>query len=502
MTMHACDALSRVRAAYRSPFALAHQAKDTPLLLGLSGGADSRLLLHLVAEECKSTGAALQMCHVHHGIRGEEADRDEMFCRALAEEYRLPIHVYHRDVPTLARERGESIETVAREVRYDCFARVMQEENIPLLLTAHNADDNLETVLFHLIRGCATGGLGGIAPARPLENPCHWVVRPLLACSKEDIVAACHALGLSYVTDSTNEDTAYTRNFLRTRVLPALAQVTPHPEQQVTRVSETLREDDECLGFYAEVLMNEALTNQKLRRSVLATPHPALTKRVLRRWVEELSGQPLAYCHLEALLSLCAPGATSKQVCVPGGIVSAERELLSFQKEAGAIQGPKAFDLPFATGEFDYLELGFRICVNAECEEQHQIITKNDKNVYKPFIRDTLMFDTIVECSAWLEGRALHWRNRDAGDTLLWHGINRKLRKLQNELGIPASLRDRLPLLCDGDTVIWAPFCGARDGAFAPVTSSTRHALCLNIEILPQAADHTKEDFDNDQSHS
>jgi tRNA(Ile)-lysidine synthetase-like protein len=202
------------------------------------------------------------------------------------------------------------------------------------------------------------------------------------------------------------------------------------------------------------------------------------------------------------LLSLCAPGATSKQVCVPGGIVSAERELLSFQKEAGAIQGPKAFDLPFATGEFDYLELGFRICVNAECEEQHQIITKNDKNVYKPFIRDTLMFDTIVECSAWLEGRALHWRNRDAGDTLLWHGINRKLRKLQNELGIPASLRDRLPLLCDGDTVIWAPFCGARDGAFAPVTSSTRHALCLNIEILPQAADHTKEDFDNDQSHS
>ena len=492
MTMPACDALSRIRAAYRSPFALAREAQDTPLLLGLSGGADSRLLLYLVAEECKSTGAPLHLCHVHHGIRGEEADRDEQFCRALAEEYQLPIHVFHQDVPTLARERGESIETVARDVRYDSFARVMQQENIPLLLTAHNADDNLETMLFHLIRGCATGGLGGIAPARPLDHPMHWVVRPLLACSKEDIVAACHALGLSYVTDSTNEDIAYTRNFLRARVLPALAQVTPHPELQVSRVSETLREDDECLGAYAHVLMNVALTDQKLRRSVLATAHPALAKRVLRRWVEEQSGQPLAFCHLEALLLLCTPGATSKQICVPGGIVTAERELLSFQKKAGTIQDPKAFDLPFATGEFDYPELGFRICVNVECEEQHQTVTQNNKNVYNPFIRDTLIFDTIVGCQSL---DALHWRNRQAGDSLLWRGVNRRLRKLQNEVGLPSALRDRLPLLCLGDTVLWAPFVGARDGAFSNDPQTVHTAYRLTVEWRTTGQDNQQEDL-------
>ena len=490
----ASDVLSRVRAAYRSPFALAREAQNTPLLLGLSGGADSRLLLHLVAEECRSTGAPLHLCHVHHGIRGEEADRDERFCRDLADQYGLPLYVLHADVPALAKERSESIETVAREVRYDFFSRVMREQNIPLLLTAHNADDNLETVLFHLIRGCATGGLGGIAPARPLNDPCHWVVRPLLACSKEDIVAACHALGLSYVTDSTNEDTSYTRNFLRAQVLPALSQVIPHPELQVLRVSETLREDEVCLGNYAEVLMNVALTDQKLRRSVLATAHPALAKRVLRRWFEEQSGQTLAFCHLEALLGLCAPDATSKQLCLPGGVVIAEREVLRFQAKGSELQDAKSFDLPVLEGAFDYPDLGFRLCVNTVCPEQHQIVTQNEKNVYKPFIRDILTFDTIIECHKSLMERPLHFRPRREGDTLLLHGVNRKLRKLQNEVGVPAALRDRLPLLCDGDTVLWAPFCGTRDGAFPPVCDTTRYALSIVFEILPDRAQNYLEE--------
>jgi tRNA(Ile)-lysidine synthetase-like protein len=89
----------------------------------------------------------------------------------------------------------------------------------------------------------------------------------------------------------------------------------------------------------------------------------------------------------------------------------------------------------------------------------------------------------------------LHWRNRREGDTLLLHGVNRRLRKLQNEVGMPPELRDRLPLLCDGDTVLWAPFVGARDGAFSPVTPATRHAISLTIESLPREANYAKEDL-------
>ncbi len=503
MTM---TSLSRVHAAYRSPATLCALRTDTPLLLGLSGGADSRLLLHLLAKECKESGAPLHLAHVHHGIRGKEADRDEQFCRALADEYGLPISVLRADVPSLARERGESIEAVARTVRYGFFADVMAKNGISLLVTAHHADDNLETVLLHLTRGCGLAGLGGISPARTFERlEGAMIVRPLLACSKADILKACDELGLAYVTDSTNADTAYARNLVRAQILPALSKVADHPELQILRTCQTLREDEAFLHSLAKEFLSRELRDGAIRRSALSNTHVAVAKRALRLWMHSLCGHLPEACHIDALMALCQADATSKQVHLPMAVIAtAERDVLRLVKcEKGRGASPcVSFDLPFSLASIDDASHGFGIRVSHPSPDQHQIITKNEKNVYKPFIRDTLMFDTIVECSAWLEGRALHWRSRDAGDTLLLRGVHRKLRKLQNELGIPASLRDRLPLLCDGDTVIWAPFCGARDGAFAPVTSSTRHALCLTIELLPQAADHTKEDIDNDQSHS
>ena len=492
MTRPLTDALARVLSAYQSPSALAGVATDTPLLLGLSGGADSRLLLHLVADECQKNGTPLHLAHLHHGIRGKEADRDERFCRDLAEQYHLPLHVLHADVPALARERGESVETVARQVRYNFFSRVMREQDIPLLLTAHNADDNLETVLFHLVRGCGLTGLGGIAPTRPLDIPGHTVVRPLLRCSKADIVAACGELALDFVIDSTNEDTAYTRNFLRARVLPALGEVIPHPEQQVVRGSDALREDEQCLEQLAAALLTEVRTESGLLRAALDKAHPALAKRALRDWAYALSGQSLAACHLDAMLQLCAPTATSKQLCVPGGIVVAERNFLRWQAPRDESATTAPFEFPFWEGELKHPELGFSLCVNKASPEQHQTVTQNDKNVYNPFIRDTLIFDTIV---GYTQEAPLVWRSRRPKDTILFRGVNRKLRKLQNEVGIPPAMRDRLPLLCLGDTVLWVPFVGPRDGAFVPVTQDSTVAYRLTVEWLTSMTDDPKEDI-------
>ncbi|MBR2621396.1 MAG: tRNA lysidine(34) synthetase TilS [Clostridia bacterium] len=493
-------------AAYRSPASLCGLAPTTPLLLGLSGGADSRLLLHLLAKECKESGAPLHLAHVHHGIRGQEADRDEQFCRALATAYGLPIHVHHADVPALAKERGESMEAVARSVRYDFFADVMKQNDLPLLVTAHHADDNLETVLLHLARGCGLAGLGGISPARAFERlQGAMIARPLLNCSKSDILRMCEELSLDYVTDSTNEDTAYARNLVRAQVLPALASIADHPEQQLVRTCQTLREDESLLRSLAEELLARELQNNAIRRDALSAAHPAIAKRALRLWIDSLCTQMPEACHIEALMQLCQADATSKQVHLPGALVAtAERDHLRLTRLSSERAANKhvPFDLPFFLNPQDCKTLGFRVQVNSISPDQHQTITKNDINVYNPFIRDTLIFDTIVGCSAWLEGRNLHWRTRNEGDTLLLHGIHRKLRKLQNEIGLPVALRDRLPLLCDGDTVVWAPFLGARDGAFAPVTASSHHVVCLTIEILPKPADHTKEEFDNDQSYT
>lgn len=495
MTQSSTEALRRIRDGYRSPAALAGLEPDAPLLLGLSGGADSRLLLHLLAKECKENGALMHLCHVHHGIRAEEADRDEHFCRALATEYGLPLHVVHANVPAMAQRSGESLEAVARQLRYSSFADIMQQEGIPLLVTAHNANDQLETMLLHLVRGCSLGGLGGISPARSFEAVSGaMLVRPLLSCSKADILSACEELKLSFVTDSTNEDTAYARNLLRAQVIPTLSSLHAHPEQQALRTAESLREDEQLLATLAQELLVSASRDDALDRATLAKAHPSLAKRALRLWVSSLGNTSLEGCHLDALLALCHPGATSKEASLPGGAVRAERDCLRFLSSPPEASRPCTFDLPLALGHQSRGDLGFRITAKANCDDGHQTVTQNKKNVYKPFIRDILTFDTIVECDTWLEQSRLTLRPRREGDTLLLRGVNRKLRKLQNEVGLPTILRNRLPLLCDGDTVLWAPFVGARDGAFAPLSKDTRHALSIEIEILPDRANDTMEE--------
>ena len=189
------------------PWELAGADPKTPVLLALSGGADSRLLLDRLAKGSKRWGFPLLLAHVHHGIRGESADRDADFCRALAEQYGLPIEVLFSNVPALAKAHGRGIEEEAREVRYAFFEELMRARNIPLLATAHQADDLLETMLFRIARGTGTAGLCAILPARRFANG--FVTRPLLGLSAKEVRGACRAEGLKFTEDETNADPAY-----------------------------------------------------------------------------------------------------------------------------------------------------------------------------------------------------------------------------------------------------------------------------------------------------
>ena len=204
-----------------TPQALAGLDKTTPVLLAFSGGADSRALLHFLATRANEDGFPLTLAHVNHGIRGEEALRDRGFCQAVAETYGLELCILDADIPSLAKEHGRGLEEEARVVRYEYFERLMRERRIPLLATAHHADDNLETVLFHLCRGTGLSGLCGIAPTRDLAYGI--LTRPLLQVSRREILAYCHNNNLEYVTDSTNSDTAYARNRIRGEVIPILS---------------------------------------------------------------------------------------------------------------------------------------------------------------------------------------------------------------------------------------------------------------------------------------
>ena len=457
--------------AFTPPASLCGYAADTPMLLALSGGADSRLLLHLCAEQAKASGATLHLAHVNHGIRGDEADRDEQFCRALAEHYGLVLHVLRADVPAEATASGESVEQAARRVRYGYFASLMREHALPILLTAHHADDNLETILFHLCRGTGLCGLGGIAPVRLFEQAggeiagrVPVVVRPLLSASRQDVLQACRDLALTYVTDSTNADVHYARNRLRCEVIPALENVVEHPEQQVLRACATLREDEELLHSLAVEFLEAHRVGDALPRAPLSAAHPSLAKRALRLWICEQTGHTPEQRHVQAVLALCGNGGTSHSVCITDGFsVTADKTHLRICTADGHEQADAAplFELLLDGGEQQLAACGLRVRVERLKDEAAPNST-GPTNVYNPFIRDTLSFDTIIPYD---ENQTLVLRPRRAGDTLLLRGKHHKLRKLQNERGIPPMLRNRLPLLCDGDGIVWAPLIGLRDGA-------------------------------------
>ena len=153
--------------SYRSPKIIANLRENEPVLLAFSGGADSSALLHLLVNDARENGFTVHAAHFNHGIRGDEAERDASFCKSVAEKYGIPFHLEKGDVPSLARSHKNSIEQEAREQRYAFFEKVMRENGIRLLLTAHHAEDNIESILLHTLRGSGIAGLCGIKELRP-----------------------------------------------------------------------------------------------------------------------------------------------------------------------------------------------------------------------------------------------------------------------------------------------------------------------------------------------
>ena len=475
-----CEAYVRIRAQYRTPAALAGCAEHTPLLLALSGGADSRLLLYLLQSDCVKHGAPLHIAHVHHGIRGDEADRDEQFCRALAEQLALPYHVLHADIPSLAKQKGQGLEVTARQVRYDFFARIMQQHHIPLLVTAHHADDNLETVLLRLCRGSSLTGLCGIAPCRPFVNvEGGHIVRPLLHASKEDIITACGELRLTYVQDSTNSDVSYSRNRLRVQVAPALRALTDHPEQQLLRSCAALREDEALLQDMCASFLSANRTQIGLPTEALCQQPPSIAKRALLTMIMEQTDTPPTATQLDALLALCQKRGRRRTLCLSQGLVACiELGMLTFARRHLPIATDHlGFTAPLCPGRRTYEQPGFtaELYERATCDGS---VSKNPQNIYKPFTQASLSFATMTACAT----DALHWRCRRPGDVLLLRGMHRSLRKLQNECAMPTSLRDRLPLLCDGEGIVWAPFIGVRDSFAATGHDKERYTLTVTID--------------------
>ena len=460
------DPSSMTQKKFIPPHTLTGEPADASLLVAYSGGADSGALLHMVLEYAKEHGAKVYAAHVNHGIRGAEADRDEEFCRATAEKYGVEIFTLRADVPKIAAETQKSIETAARDVRYAFFSDVMKKHAIKTLCVAHNADDNLETIIFNIARGSALGGVCGIPLTRDIDGG--TIVRPMLSISKEDILLYCSENNIKYVTDSTNTDTDYTRNRIRARIIPELKAIAPGAENAAARLSASLRADALCLDSMADWFLSETRDGYFIETEKLCGSPSAIVTRALMTMYSEISGgASLEYDHVQALMTLAEKAVPHSSLDLPCGVRAViENDSLGFTK---AQKPPKNYDLtPFShalsMGENRIEEIGALITLE---NEQKNI------NVYKMSMNLAIDFDKILG--------SLVARERRAGDKIRMNGMSRSIKKLMCDKKIPLELRPRIPVLCVGDEVVAVPFIGVSD-ALKP-NASTKNQVFIKLDI-------------------
>jgi tRNA(Ile)-lysidine synthase len=309
------------------------------LAVGLSGGADSVALVRALAERSKQLGLVLHAAHLHHGLRGEEADGDLAFAHALADELGLPFHEARVDVGTAAKEQGETIEEAARRLRYRWFRQLMASGEVEAVATAHTRDDQAETVLAKFLRGAWTEGLSGIHPV--IDFPEGRIVRPLLGATRVEIEAYLGSLGQGWREDSSNRHLTFTRNRIRHELLPLLEGWNPQLREHLARMAVLARDEEAWWQTeLARMAPQFILPGRAVRgggrstgegradsRSIdvtrLASLTPALQRRLLRYAAEQLGASP-DFSATEALRTMALAGRAGQKLQLAQGL-SAER---------------------------------------------------------------------------------------------------------------------------------------------------------------------------------
>lgn len=415
--------------------------------VALSGGADSVLLLFLLVRLAKKEGFLLSAVHVHHGIRGTEADLDAEFCRLLCQRTEIPFHCAYVDVPAYAKAERLGIEEAARILRYRAIDDAMAGFSARVAVTAHHAGDNLETMMLNLARGTGITGLTGIPPRRG-----HYL-RPLLSLGKKDIVAALLEIGETFVTDSTNSDRSFSRNFIREEILPPLLSRMPHAESAATRAAHLLRRDAEYLENVAEGFVSEHFERNGFSREAFSSLHPAIASRAFLLAKKMAFPEKLPVPeqkHVDRVISLARFGNTDFCVNLPGGVSAiGERGRIYFRLTKSEPQRERV-----RLGEGETLTPDGNLLVLRNEKNPEFII--REKIVYKLLKQISLNRDTIIQ--------ELYLRHRLPADAYRFGGMRRRVNTLLSDAKMTASEKDALWLLCDAAGILWVPNFGIRDG--------------------------------------
>lgn len=419
--------------------------------VAVSGGADSMCMLSLLLDCREMFGIELRAAHVHHGIRGEEADEDAAFVEAFCKARGIPFTLLRVNVPIEAAKTGESEELCARRLRYDALLALPADK----VATAHTASDAAETLLMNLSRGSGLTGLCAIPPVR--EN----IVRPLIECFRSETESYCTEHGVPFVADSTNALDCCTRNRIRHHVIPALREIFPAFETSVARCVRLLRADADCLDQQAYSLLERAADDaaRTLDTAALVDAPAALRRRALAAFIARYSGSDYEARHIELLDAHLS--SASFALTLPSGVcIRLRNGLLRFDDYSA---GPPPPEIRMRTAEggifrFGDFALRLRIFDGAPPE---------GKDV---FYADMSKIDNEMILRA-----------RRSGDRITFaaRGCSKTLKKYYNEIGLPVRERDRMPVLADSRGVIFAVPAGM-DAARLP-DAETKAYLCIEL---------------------
>ena len=285
------------------------QAEDAPLLVGLSGGLDSSVLLHALSRNPRLLGQGLRAVHVHHGLHAD-ADRWAEHCSELCKRQGIALVTTRVEVQ---RDTGDGLEAAARKARYAAFEQQMEAGEV--LVTAHHRDDQAETFLLRALRGSGPDGLAAMRAMRPFAKGRHW--RPLLQLPRSQLLDYAHAHGLAWQEDPSNLDTHHDRNFLRQQVMPLLRERWPLADLALLRSALLSADAVELLQQQDHAALQQVQSADVYCLSasaLLALPAPRRA-RVLRRWVESLGLPPLpreGVAHIESDLLPARIDASAK----------------------------------------------------------------------------------------------------------------------------------------------------------------------------------------------
>ncbi|MBP0979624.1 MAG: tRNA lysidine(34) synthetase TilS, partial [Oscillospiraceae bacterium] len=427
------------------------------IIVGLSGGADSVALTYFLYKLSDYFKLKIIACHINHGLRGEEADKDQKFVRSYCNKLNIKLLEKNLDLIKLSKQSSKSIEELGRYVRYEFFNECSEKYKAKIA-TAHNLNDSVETVILNLIRGAGLKGLCGIPKSR--DN----IIRPFIDFTRQDIETYCKENLLIYMTDSSNLSIDYNRNLIRHRIIPVISKINPNFTSTINRNCDIILKDEEYLSKLALDILKKISYNNNyyyyysIRE--LEKYEINIKNRVIKLILKSYK-LPYSYQKIKIILNFIFEKKNTRRLMINNNYYIYKNnnyfEIKKINKNLKKDLNIKLFD----NNTKDYIN--FDIIKYSELEEK----IKKDKSILKKCIDlDKISGEPIL-------------RYRKDGDKikLAYRKVTKSLKKLFNEEKISEEDRSNILIICDALGVIWVQDFGSDERV--NVSSQTKNILFL-----------------------